>query len=476
MKRKEMKTKMKRKKKTKKIKKEFLFILILLLIGFSLRIFLTTCYYWDELIYLQHAEILSGKENNYNEFDFRPPLLSILIAGLYSLWHNPIIANIFVSLLATFSALFAYLAAKEMFNMKVAMIAAILLAFWPIHIYVSKTLLVHTTAIFFALASLFFLKKAENKNKKNNSLLFFLAGVFIAFSILTRFTYLILIPLILVNIVLFRKKYDIKKIFYGITGMLVLILPYLIWAYVNYGNAFHTFKTASLVVSWSTKQPWHFYLTNSWLLLGLGGVVGLGSWIFFKIKDKKITKEEIFLLAWFLIPLVYLSFMVHKEVRFLMVILIPTIFLSSVGFKNLFEKIRNKKVILLLFLVIILIPLFSFFYSPYIRTCDSDAQRASSWIMENTDKTGIIYAQEEFTALAYYTDRKIILAPFNKTRFFDTTADYMAYPGYYIYFEKQNKTETFPKIQELEQDSRFDLVEIIKNKERVYIYNYEPLI
>jgi hypothetical protein len=76
-----------------KVKKEYLFIIALILIGFLLRVFVTNCYYWDELVYLQHSEILSGKVNNYNEFDLRPPMLSILIAGLYYFWHNPLVAN-----------------------------------------------------------------------------------------------------------------------------------------------------------------------------------------------------------------------------------------------------------------------------------------------------------------------------------------------------------------------------------------------
>ena len=118
MKNKKTKKRKIKKKKKRKIKKEFLILIILLLIGFSLRVFLSTCYYWDELIYLQHSEIMTGKINNYNELDFRPPLLSVMIAGFYLFWHNSLIANIFVTLLATFSILLIYLVGKEMFNKK----------------------------------------------------------------------------------------------------------------------------------------------------------------------------------------------------------------------------------------------------------------------------------------------------------------------------------------------------------------------
>ncbi len=472
MKNKKTKKRKIKKKKKRKIKKEFLILIILLLIGFSLRVFLSTCYYWDELIYLQHSEIMTGKINNYNELDFRPPLLSVMIAGFYLFWHNSLIANIFVTLLATFSILLIYLVGKEMFNKKVALIAAFLLTFWPIHIYFSKTLLVHTTPMFFALLSLLFLKKAENE-KKGKTVLFFFSGIFIAACILTRFTYLILIPLIIFNIILFREKYNIKKIVCGIIGLLLVLLPYLIWSFIIYGNFLYTFKTASLIVSWSTVQSHFFYLTNSWIILGFSGFVGLSSWFYFKIKDKKITRNEIFLLSWILLSLLYLSLMPHKEIRFLIVILIPLVLFSSIGFVKAFSKIKPKYIFTMITLIIIFSFVFLAFYNPYIRTCNSDPQEASKWIMTNTDQDDIIYAQEEFTALAYYTDRKIILAPFNKTRFFDQTANYMASSGYYIYFEKQGRNEMFPTIEEITEDLRFDLLEIIKNKEKIYIYKYE---
>jgi len=447
----------------------FLVLFILLIAGFSLRFFSTDCYYWDELVYLQHAEILSGKVDNYNEMDFRPPLLPMVISGAYVFWHNPLIANILVSVFASVSILFIYLVGKEMFDSKTGLIAAVLLAFWPIHIYFSKTLLVHTTAMFFALLFLFFLKKGE---QRNNGWFFGLAGAFAGLSILTRFTYLILIPLIGVDFLLFRKRYNLKNIFFGAGGFSAIILPYLGWAYTMFGNPLYTFKTASLIVSWSTKQPWYFYLVNLWIFLGLIGVVGLGSWISFRLKDKRMSKEEILLWSWILLPFIYLSFkLTHKEVRFLIVALVPIILISAAGINRLLKKIKNKTFMFIFLIAAILSSFFLFIYDPYIRTCDSDAQKASGWIMNNSDKDDIIYAQHEFPALAYYTNRKIILAPFDKERFFNKTVNHMNKQGYYVYFEEQKKNKNFPKVEEIKNDTRFELAKKIENKNDVYIYN-----
>jgi 4-amino-4-deoxy-L-arabinose transferase-like glycosyltransferase len=460
-------------KKTNKSNKKILIILLFLfIIGFALRIFLTTCYYWDELSYLQNSEILSGKVNNYNEFDFRPPLISVIISGLYLIWHNPLIANLFVSLLASLSIIFIYLLGKEMFNDKVGIIASIILTLSPIHIYFSKTLLVHTTAIFFTLVALFFLKKGENTKK---SYLFLLAGIFSAFAILTRFTYLALIPILIINLIIFKSKYDFKKIIFLIIGLAIPLLPYLIWSQITYRNPLYTFQTGQLMANWSSRESWFFYLKVLPLVLSVIGILGIILWLFFKIKNKKIPKQEIFILSWIIFPFIYLSLMTHKEIRFLLITLIPMIIIASIGIYSFYKKIKDKKIFLAVFIILLILPLLFKFPDLYPRTCDSDAQFTAKWIMNNTEQNKVLYAQEEFTALAYYTDRKIILAPFDKTRFLDKNASYMDLPGYYIYFEKQNRTESFPKIEEIDEDSRFKLIEILQNKEKIYVYWFKGL-
>ena len=467
--------KMIKKENKSKLNKETKILIILFVLAFTLRIFLTTCYYWDELVYLQHADILSGKVDNYNEFEFRPPLLSIIIFELYLIWHNPLIANLFVSFLAALSVVFIYLAAKEMFNKRVGLIAALLLTFWQVHIYFSKTLLVHTTAMLFALIFLFLIKKAENNPK---SWLFFSAGVFLSLAIITRFTYLVLLPIVLINIILFWKKYNLKRILAFVLGGVIILSPYLIWAYLNYGNPLHTFEMARLITDWSSKEPWHFYLSTIPVILGVVGILGLFLWLFYTIKNKKVGKQEILLILWILLPLFYLSLMPHKEIRFLLITLPPIVMFSSIGFRTLYEKIENKKTLSKIFLIslsVVILISANLPYNPYPRTCNSDPQLASAWIMNNTAQTDVIYTQEEFPALAYYTDRRIILAPFDKTRFLDTKNEYMNQPGYYVYFEMQNKTESFPKIEELNKDPRLKLIKTLNNIDKIYLYQYTPL-
>lgn len=446
--------------------KEKLLILAVLVIGFSLRIFTTSCYSWDEFVYLQHADIISGKIDNYNEFDFRPPLVPILISIVYLFWHSTLAANILITLFSTLSILLAYLAGKEIFSKKVGITAAILLAFWPMHIYLSKMLLVHTTALFFGLLFLLFVKKAEKSGK---NLLFLIAGASIALAILTRFTYIILIPLAALNFLLFRKKYSLKNLLALSAGTIALLLPYFIWAKTKYGDFLYTIKMGRLITDWSTKQSPMFYLENLYIILGLLGILGLLAWAVFKIMDKKISREEIFLLSWIILPLAYLSTMPHKEIRYMAILLIPIVLLSAEGFNRIYSSISNKKIAWVLFIILIMSCL-AWTYTPYPRYCNTDAEFVSSWIMNNTKSTDVIYAQEDFPQLAYYTDRKVVLAPFDKTVFFDTNKNYMPHEGYYIYFERQNENSAFPSLDELKNDSRFILFEELDNNEGIFVF------
>src|ERR1700754_3270976 len=55
---------------------------------------------WDESIYLQHAENIAFGKSNYNEWGFRPPLLPIILAAAFRIWHSIYFADIIVALLS----------------------------------------------------------------------------------------------------------------------------------------------------------------------------------------------------------------------------------------------------------------------------------------------------------------------------------------------------------------------------------------
>jgi len=108
-----------------------LFLLALLLASFIVRVVpLRYAYWWDETSYLQNAETLLGAQN-YNEFNARPPLISIIIAAGFLLWHHPFTADILIAFFSALAAPFICLAARELYGDKTGILAGLLTAFTP---------------------------------------------------------------------------------------------------------------------------------------------------------------------------------------------------------------------------------------------------------------------------------------------------------------------------------------------------------
>ena len=79
---------------------------------------------------LQNAELMCCGKNNYNEIDSRPPLLSLLFAGVFLLWHSDYAAYVVTALLNALGPVVLYLAGRMIVGPgRAAAIAALLLAF-----------------------------------------------------------------------------------------------------------------------------------------------------------------------------------------------------------------------------------------------------------------------------------------------------------------------------------------------------------
>ncbi|MCD6371223.1 MAG: glycosyltransferase family 39 protein [Candidatus Aenigmarchaeota archaeon] len=438
----------------------------MLLFAFLLRLNFKTCIYgWDETIYLQHAEIISGfKENNFDEFYFRPLPISIMIAGIYKIYHDPVIANILMAILGTLTVAIIFLICKKIANEKVAYVSAFVTALWPIHIYYSKLVLTHIPAMFFSALMLYFLKEGEEKDKL---FYFFLSGLFLGLTILTRFTYLFLPIIVLANIYLFREKYNLKKLILMALGFSIFTLPYLLWSYYEFSDPLYPIKMARTIVSWTYESPINYYLLHFPNVLGAFGTIGIIGWIYLKRKEK-LNKNEIVLLLWIFLFFGLIHTISHKEERYLMPLLLPTMILSSIGVTEIARK-KNSVFLLL----VLIIPLFILLQPTYMTDlpCDNPAKEAAIWINNYTKGNCLIYAQEDVPHLAYYSNCEVRLAPYHREEFFKNITYYMDKEGYYVYSIKQENVKEFPKLSELMKNEHFELMKEINE---TYIFKYIP--
>jgi len=88
-------------------------------------------HFWDEMVYLQNAQVICCGKTNYSELDYRPPLISLIFAGLFLLWHHIYAACLVTPFLNALGPVFLYFAGRLSVGRLPAVIAALLLTFSP---------------------------------------------------------------------------------------------------------------------------------------------------------------------------------------------------------------------------------------------------------------------------------------------------------------------------------------------------------
>src|SRR3989344_5389816 len=85
----------------------YFFLTLMLVINFMMILWpLQTSHWWDETVYLQHAEVIFSGKTNYDEFEFRPPMLSILLASGFLFKHHVFTARVIVALFGGLGSFF----------------------------------------------------------------------------------------------------------------------------------------------------------------------------------------------------------------------------------------------------------------------------------------------------------------------------------------------------------------------------------
>jgi len=135
-----------------------------------------------------------------------PPAFHILMAIFYKVFsifgENAAIfgAQLVTPILASLTLLFNYLIVKHLFDDKVGFYSSLFLAFLPAHLYFSTLAYVDITLMLFVLMSIYFALKRK----------YVLSGLFSAISMLTKYTGILAI-LIVVPMIAIKEKKKIKS-------------------------------------------------------------------------------------------------------------------------------------------------------------------------------------------------------------------------------------------------------------------------
>ena len=452
-------------------KKLVFFIIIILILAFLVRVIpIRTAHWWDETVYLQNAEVLFSGRTNYDEFSFRPPLLSVLFFLVFFIKHSPISASILTAAISTLAPLFAFLIGKKLYGLKTGIIAGLILAFSPIIALHSNFLLTDVPVITLLGASFYLSLFREKK------ILLFLSGVIFSLAILMKFTAALMVFVFLLYF--FFRKFKLKEVILFVAGFTIIFLPYLIWSQVQFGNFLTPFIKGSQMVS-DKNESLFFYFKNIPKAFTILVPIGIVLWFvnsLIQIKNKKYKnfKKDLIMLFWVIVFLAYLTLTPHKEIRYIFPIAIPIILLASQGFSLLIKKIKNPYKIsvwiilsfYLLFLISSTYAYESFAKSQLIDYSQTDEMKIADYLKE-INYTGVIYSNQRWPVLAYYTGLETRqLYPYD-LRFYSEALPIMEKPGLLIGMFGVKE----PQPRWLDKNSHFKYVNEIGD---FFIYEYLP--
>ena len=409
-------------------------IIFVLIFSFLIRIaflFYSPLRGWDETVYLNLGRDLSRNPFSYsllnspwNDFipstdiiygwpniGFRAPLLPYILSIFYALNLNFLIP-IIVPFFATLSVFLVYIFGKKLFDKKIGLYSAILFSLAPIQVFYSEKIWTDPLIVFFILLTFISFWEGYEKENKKHKILF---GLFLALSLLARYTTLWIAPVFLFYFLIRDKSLRFLKdkyLWQAIGIFFLTLIPWFIYGFVYYGNPLggfiHGFQAANY---WGGAQSWSFFFENSWKIFSIAGILFLTSlfYIFFK---KEFLKREIYLLLiWIIFFSSIVMAMPHKEERFILPI-VPAVCLISGFFISKLEKYKN--IIFGLACIILAVSLWSSFKIAYENSqaganlCFSDGNEflANDSISENS-----LVVTNQLPIVHYYTQKEVRLYP-----------------------------------------------------------------
>ena len=354
------------------------FLIILFLIALAIRvafIFSTPVKLWDETIYINLGYDLSNNpfdysfaNNGWSDFipgglypkaGFRAPLLPYLASFMYFI-NLDFLIDFLIPFLGALSVILVYVLGKELFNKRAGLISALFFAFIPLHVFYSSRVLTDVLLTFFVLLTFISFIKGYEKGDKKYKVLF---GLFLALSLLSRYTALWIMPVFLFYFLIRDKSLKFlndKYLWYSIGIFFLTLVPWLIYSVFEYSNPIwaliHGMKASTY---WGGVQPWYFFFEFWWDMFSIVGFVFAVALIHVLYTKKFMKKEFYLLLIWFVFFLIMAIYMPHKEDRFIIPLIPPLVILTAFFVSGL--KRYSRIVVVMITLVLIISTALNFY-------------------------------------------------------------------------------------------------------------------
>lgn len=426
----------------------------------------TGSHYWDETVYLQNAEVVSGESpNNYNELDFRPPLLTLILAPLQTLENNLAASHLLLSFLSSASVVVLYLFSRELYSDPIALISSAGYALVPRLVMLGNDILIDPVLPLLWISCLYVFVRSRDRVHR------FGAGAIAGICVLGKFTSLVLIPL-LIGLEYLRSDHGPdprglekssvihlgrRAAVIGV-GALTSLSPYLLWNVFEFGNPIYTFQLA-LRSTGAPSGPWT-YVTSAHLLVPIGLVAtslvaaGLRS---NEVESRDLLVPGLTALA-ILLPMQLMS---HKEPRYVLTASpFLAVCLSYITWKGSRKiGVRKQKALAAAGVVISFLFLASLVRiqpSQPVSSYTTQLQEDARWASNNVPDGAEIQLSFNHPVMAYYSKKPVnrIRGPLNQSVSEMEPGDIVYYseesPFSYINTSYMGQTDEFERTRRTE--------------------------
>jgi len=261
-----------------------------------------------------------------------------------------------------------YFLGKKLVSPRVGIIAAFLLAIYPLDVYYATQFLPDGLIPFFlSVAALAFLYGESEKNVRGRLLLYFLVGVFIGFAQHVRENAFIftMVPVIYL---LFKRKLSLDYIWIIVGGLVIFTLS---GAFFYFGTGDFFFQINQVLLQFSSTSE-RLADSPERVIDWLGFTKFLFSGVLFKpfslllfvsllFTIFKKNNKLIFVLVWFFALLFYLEVIspLHgsgKNDRYLAIITVPILLIISSFIVSMIERYKIKLFLTIIILALLIIP------------------------------------------------------------------------------------------------------------------------
>lgn len=400
-------------------------IILILLLSFILRIIKLNQSLWlDEAISVNVTQALSFKKLvfDFSPGDFHPPLFYLVLKSATNVFGSSEIASRVPSVLFGVGSVYLiYLIGKRLYDQKTALIAALLLATSPLHIYYSQEARMYMLAAFLATASVYFFVSLWQKDK-----IYLWIGFITSTALLLYTDYVpyLLIFLYLPALFILKKRNitSLKSFIPALILIIILLVPWLtvIPRQLHLGQAVATTSPAwasvvgegslkNLVLTFVKFTIGRISNDNNFIYALLFAPAAVFVLILFLLSLFRMSPKRSFLYVWFFGPIVIsfvIAFYIPVFAYFRFIFVLPAFYLIWASAINTVNWSLPTRILLICALLINLISVSIYYTNPRFQR--EDWRSAAAYVAANSGENTIVLfeSSSSFPPFDYYNKDK----------------------------------------------------------------------